>query len=202
MTEQSSDKYKWNNRYRKAGDDKASINSSTLQASQVLKENSHLLPDEGIALDLACGLGANSLFLAERGLTAHAWDISDVAITALQDAARSMTLQVNTEVRDVILNPPLANSFDVIVVCRFLDRRLTTSLLDALKPGGLIFYQTFTVDKMPGAGPDNLEYLLKPNELLEMFRPLTIRVYREEGLEGNVEQGFRNEAMLVAQKAR
>jgi SAM-dependent methyltransferase len=202
MTEQFGDKDKWNSRYRVAGDDKSSINSSAPQVSRVLTENSHLLPEEGVALDLACGLGANALFLAKQGLTTHAWDISDVAITALQDAVRSMTLQINSEVRDVILKPPLANSFDTIVVCRFLDRRLTGSLVDALKPGGMIFYQTFSVDKMSGVGPGNPDYLLKPNELLQMFRSLVLRVYREEGLEGNVEQGFRNEVMLVAQKAR
>lgn len=202
MTEKSGDKNKWNNRYQIAGEDKSSINSGVLQASKVLTENSHLLPSEGLALDLACGLGANALFLAQQGLTTHAWDVSDVAIVTLQDASRSRSLQINTEVRDVVANPPSIHSFDVIVVSRFLDRRLTASLVDALNPGGMIFYQTFTVDKLPGVGPVNPDYLLKPNELLQMFSSLVIRVYREEGLEGNSGKGFRNEVMLVAQKAR
>ena len=204
MTEESGDKTKWNNRYRAVSDESSTINSSSLSsipsAAQVLKENCHLLPVSGTALDLACGLGANALFLAKQGLVTHAWDISDVAIERLLDASLSIPLQITTEVRDVVASPPPKNSFDVIVVSRFLERRLIDSLIDALKPGGLIFYQTFIIDKMAGVGPDNSDYLLKPNELLQMFRSLTIRVYREEGLEGNIETGFRNEAMLVAQK--
>ncbi|WP_455375529.1 class I SAM-dependent methyltransferase [Kaarinaea lacus] len=204
MSEESGDKTKWNNRYRAVSVDSSSNDSSSLSAippaAQVLRENCHLLPVSGTALDLACGLGANALFLAKQGLVAHAWDISDVAIERLLDASQSIPLQIATEVRDVVASPPTKNSFDVIVVSRFLERRLISSLIDAVKPGGLIFYQTFVIDKMPGIGPDNADYLLKPNELLEMFRSLTIRVYREEGLEGNIETGFRNEAMMVAQK--
>jgi tellurite methyltransferase len=39
------------------------------------------------------------------------------------------------------------NAFDVIVVSRFLDRTLSDAIIDALKPDGLLFYQTFTRDK-------------------------------------------------------
>ncbi len=38
----------------------------------------------GKALDLACGLGRNSLFLAEHGMTVDAVDISDVALDRLE----------------------------------------------------------------------------------------------------------------------
>lgn len=194
MPEQWNDKDKWNQRYHASVD--------LLSPSRVLAENSHLLPRQGNALDLACGLGANAIFLAKQGLKTSAWDISDIAIEKLNSACKNLSLQIDAEVRDVELNPPLQNSFDVIVVCRFLDRNLMPSLIDAVRPGGLIFYQTFVVDKHADAGPSNPDYLLQQNELLRLFQCLTVRVYREEGLEGNQAEGFRNEAMLVAQKPR
>ena len=200
MSDQSDDKDKWNRRYLAASGDTPGVNSGTNSIAQVLEEYAHLLPDSGDALDIACGLGVNALFLARRGFKTHAWDISNVAIDRLKEMCQSMSLDIEMRVRDVVAEPPVKNSFEVIIVSRFLDRRLSASIISALKPGGLLFYQTFIVDKAQGFGPDNPDYLLQQNELLEMFRPLIVRVYREEGLQGNVEKGFRNEAMLVAQK--
>jgi hypothetical protein len=70
----------------------------------------------------------------------------------------------------------------------------------ALKPGGLLFYQTFTRVSVGPGGPQNPEYRLAENELLRMFQELQVVVYREEGEIGDKTHGFRNEAMLVAKK--
>jgi tellurite methyltransferase len=64
----------------------------------------------------------------------------------------------------------------------------------------LVFYQTFTREKSADCGPSNPAYLLEENELLRLFSGLRILAYREEGNVGDVAQGFRNEAMIVAQK--
>ena len=84
-----------------------------------------------------------------------------------------------------------------MVVSRFLERSLAGNLVRALKPGGLLFYQTFIREKADAAGPHNPAYLLRPNELLELFKDLRLLVYREEALIGDLDRGFRNEAMLV-----
>lgn len=202
VTEESRDKVKWNNRYSVVSSRVAGNGVVELAPCLVLSENAHLLPEAGNALDLACGLGANALFLQQRGLETSAWDISDVAISELQKHADQSGCALQAEVRDVVQSPPAKQSFEVIVVSRFLDRKIIPALIDALKPGGLIFYQTFVLDKQASIGPSNPDYLLKTNELLQLFSSLTVRVYREEGLEGDLEKGLRNEAMLVAQKMR
>jgi hypothetical protein len=46
----------------------------------------------------------------------------------------------------------------------------------------------------------NLAYRLAPQELLTLFHPLRLLVYREEGNVGDTMRGWRNEALLVAQK--
>ena len=169
-------------------------------AATVLIENQHLLPPSGKALDLACGMGGNAKLLAESGLDVVAWDLSSVAIAHLQQEAKIQKLAINAQVQDVIDNPPDAHSLDVLVVSFFLDRDLCTTLIDALKPGGLLFYQTHCRDKVSQIGPSNPEYLLADNELLSLFSGLKLRVYREESVLGDHQQGFRNQAFLVAEK--
>jgi SAM-dependent methyltransferase len=183
---------RWNTRYRQSRE--------TPEPAQVLREYSHLLPTAGEALDVACGLGANALYLAAHGLHTWAWDVSDVAIARLRHLATRRLLTVHAEVRDVVATPPQPASFDVIVISRFLERSLAPKLVEALRPGGLLFYQTFTILAVDDYGPHNAAYRLAPQELLHMFAQLRVVVYREEGELGDITRGLRNEVMFVGQK--
>ena len=185
-------KEKWNERYRAATGER--------QAARVLNENLHLLPENGRALDLACGLGGNAILLAQQGLTVDAWDIADVPIASLQDVAHDRQFSIQAEVRDVEANPPAPETFDVIVVSYFLDRDLIPALIRALKPGGLIYYQTFTRQRVSDRGPQRAEFRLADQELLQLFAGLQVLLYREEGCVGDVQKGFRDEAMLIGRK--
>lgn len=174
---------------------------SASEPAYVLTEYSHLLPGRGDALDLAAGLGANTLYLAQLGLNCTAWDISQVAMQQLAIRSSADGLPVTCQVRDVIAQPPPPQSFDVIVVSRFLDRSLCPAISAALRPNGLLFYQTFIQDKTDNSlGPSNPDFLLGTNELLQLFPDLTVRVYREDGLTGDLTRGLRNEACLVSMK--
>lgn len=184
---------KWDARYRDAV-----VGESA--PVRVLTDYAHLLPAHGKALDLACGLGANALFLAERGLTVEAWDIAPSAIEKLARYARERNLPIRATVRDVVDSPPPADGFDVIVVGRFLERRLAPALARALRPGGLLYYETFVQEAVAGGGPSNPAFRLAPNELLRLFDGLRIRVYREEGRIGDISRGLRDLAQLVGQR--
>jgi len=185
-------KAKWNARYRVATGER--------QASRVLRENLHLLPPQGRALDLACGLGGNSILLAQQGLHVDAWDIADVPIAALRNEADRRQLSLHAEVRDVTADPPAPETFDVIVVSYFLQRDIIPALIAALTPGGLIYYQTFTRQRVSGRGPQRAEFRLADQELLRLFSGLQVLFYREEGRVGDVQKGFRDEAMLIGRK--
>ena len=184
---------KWNRRHRQV--------EGLGSPARVLTENLHLLPARGDALDLACGRGVNALLLAEAGLAVQAWDISRVAIDRLMEEAGARGLAIRASVRDVTRRPPEPASFDVILVSHFLDRGIAPALIDALRPGGLLFYQTFTRDAVSDSGPSSPGMRLGENELLALFRPLRLRVYREEGRLGDTGRGWRDRAMLVAEKA-
>lgn len=185
-------KEQWNERYR--------ASASGRQASRVLKENLHLLPDSGRALDLACGLGGNAILLAQQGLQVDAWDIADVAISALQAIANERRLPIQAKVRDVEASPPASTSFDVIVVSYFLNRDIIPALSGALRPGGLIYYQTFTRQRVSDRGPQREAFRLAEQELLQLFSALQVVVYREEGHVGDLEKGFRDEVMFIGRK--
>jgi len=170
-------------------------------AALVLTQNQHLLPSQGTALDLACGQGGNARLLAKAGLDVLAWDSSEVAIKQLNESLALHSLAIDTQVRDVVESPPEKNSVDVLVVSFFLDRGLCSTLIEALRPGGLVFYQTYCQDKVSKQGPNNPEFLLADNELLALFSSMKLRVYREETLLGDSQRGWRNQALLVAEKS-
>jgi tellurite methyltransferase len=181
---------KWDERYASA--------SAMPEPASVLRDNLHLLPGQGRALDLACGLGANALLLAGLGLDVVAWDLSQVAVMRVRELAGLMQLRAEVEVRDVSVHPPAPASFDCIVVAHFLDRELTPAIAEALRPGGLLFYQTFALDGV--GGPSNPLYRLGTNELLGLFDRLIVRFYREEGRLGDLSRGTRNLVQLIAQR--
>lgn len=185
---------RWNRRYHQAPDPHLATPAA------VLADNRHLLPECGRALDLACGRGGNALLLARHALETHAWDYAAAAIEQLRSRARTLKLGIHTEVRDVVKRPPDPDSFDVIVVSRFLERGLAPALIHALRRNGLLFYQTYTQETVSDEGPSNPDYRLAPNELLVLFAPLRVVFYREEGRLGDHTAGFRNCAQLIGMK--
>ena len=188
---QESQREKWDQRYRTA--------EGFPETALVLREYPHLLPPAGRALDLACGLGASALWLAERGFRVKAWDLSAVAIARLSALARDRGLSLEAAVRDVIAEPPPPGCFDLILVAHFLDRGLAPAIAAALRPGGVLFYQTFSRESVSSCGPSDPAYRLAPNELLRLFPNLIVRAYRDEGRLGEITRGIRDLALLVAQ---
>ncbi|ATG92418.1 class I SAM-dependent methyltransferase [Methylomonas koyamae] len=183
---------KWDAIYRNAAEAPA--------ASELLANHCYLLPERGNALDLACGLGGNALLLAKSGLNVAAWDVSPVALEKLRQNAERQSLSVNTRHCQIGAESLPTCAYDVIVICRFLDRTLCNAIMAALNPGGLLFYQTFTRDKLDQHGPSNPDYLLAHNELLELFKPLSVVFYQEYARIGDTRLGNRNEACFIGQK--
>lgn len=170
------------------------------KASRVVIENSYLLPASGRALDLACGIGGNAILLALNNLTVDAWDISSAALEKLNLYSQKNNLNIITREVDVEQEPPSKNSFDVVVVSNFLHRPTFKALCDCLNMGGMLFYQTFSIEKVDNTGPKNPKFLLAKNELLDLCKGMQILVYREEGVQGDKQKGWRNQAMIVAKK--
>ncbi|MEE9448258.1 MAG: class I SAM-dependent methyltransferase [Arenicellales bacterium] len=185
---------KWNKRY-------SALNCADARPASVLKDLAYFLPDKGKALDIACGLGGNAIFMAKRGLNVAALDASKVAIEKLNVYCAEQSLSISAQLKDVEKEGLSSEQFDVITVSYFLYQPLMLTILKALAPQGLLFYQTWTQQKITDKGPSNPDFLLAPQALRHLADDLEILFYQESGLVGDTRQGFRNEAMLVARNA-
>ena len=124
----------------------------------------------GNALDLACGTGRNTHFLENLGFTVDAVDLSDYALSKIKDSPNIKKIEVDLDSYNL-----KKNSYDLIVNTNYLNRRLMAQMIDALKDGGLIIFETFIeAHEIPEQGSMNPDYLLKKNELLMAFIDLDI----------------------------
>ncbi len=183
---------KWDRRFADA--------TSPNEPAKVLKDNTHLLPPAGRALDLACGLGGNALLLAQHGMQVDAIDASAVALQKLAGFAHEQALAIHTLQLDVERDPLPPQRYDIIVCSHFLFRPLCSQISQRLQTDGLLFYQTFTRNKLTDRGPDSPAYLLQTNELLRLFAQLELVAYREDGRNGDLDRGYRDVACYIGKR--
>lgn len=174
--------------------------------SRFVMQQLHRLP-KGRVLDVACGGGRHTLFLAGHGYDVEAIDRDAENLAKLAATAKDRHLS-NVTVRQVDLERTTddrpefpADSYDVIVVCFYLHRPLFPWLIDALKPNGVLLYETFTIDNyFRHRHPRRWEFCLAHNELLRLTSLLRVLSYDEGEHEGGPGMGSVFTAQLVAQK--
>jgi len=155
-------------------------------ASAWVQRWSHLLPEGGSVLDVACGRGRHARYLHQlhqRGLRLVAVDRSAEAIAAIGLAPE----RCETCVADIENGPwPFAGRlFDGLVVTNYLWRPLLPTLLASLAPGGVLIYETFAAGNETVGKPSRPDFLLKPGELLQVCQAL-----RTVAFEDGFEEGF------------
>jgi SAM-dependent methyltransferase len=158
------------------------------EPSEWLTGHRHLLPATGHALDLASGSGRNAIWLAEQGFQTLAVDRNATALDALTEEAALRGLSLRTHVVDLEYGGPFLepDSFDLIVVVHYLHRPLFPGLVRALRPGGVLVYETFTRAQAARGKPTNPAFLLEPGELLTLVRPLQVLTSREGEFAGKM----------------
>lgn len=155
----------------------------------------------GRALDLACGNGRNAYYLARFGLVTDALDVSDRAVTWTSQRAAEKNLPIHTRRVD-LESVQLENElYQVIVNFNFLCRGLFPQLEPALAPGGLLIFETFSIDqkKLPGH-EKRKSHMLEHNELLRAFPTLRVLSYREAVLNEGPFGRSKAVASIVARK--
>lgn len=179
--------------------------------SSWLVANADLLPRGGSVLDVACGAGRHALLLAAAGFRVRAVDRDPAKIAFLQDAAARLGVPVEAAVVDLEADPPGTAivdpgaavvepraaivdlgtaAFDLVLVFHYLHRPLFPALARAVKPGGLLLYETYTIDQAARGRPTNPDFLLQPGELPRLAAPLEILRRREGEFDGRMVAGI------------
>jgi 2-polyprenyl-3-methyl-5-hydroxy-6-metoxy-1,4-benzoquinol methylase len=156
------------------------------------------LPNAGPVADVAGGSGRHAVPVAQGGRRVVLVDFVAEAV------ARAMARQPSIEgvAADASRLPLRNGAFGMILVANFLDRTIFPDLIALLEPGGHLVYETYTlahhelVEKGLARGPRTSEFMLRPGELPELVKPLTVRYYWEGEVEDDA--GRRCCARLVA----
>lgn len=180
------DKQRWDARYIDPPEDYPAPDT-------FLTQNSSLLYG-GRAIDIACGLCANAIYLSQRNYRVDAVDISENALRRAQKKARSLNLDIGFIVSDIDYFPIPENIYDLALVFYFFSAKLIPAITTSVRRGGLIIYSTFNY-RHTSLKPDfNPEYLVPKGGLAQYFNGARIIVDEPEaGTELNLSR-------LIAQR--
>lgn len=150
-----------------------------IKPAQFLVDNVDLLP-KGRTLDIAMGDGRNSVYLAVMGFEVEGIDISKEAVNSALESARKSRVNITAKVADLEGDFYIEESaYDVIVCFNYLHRPLISHIKRGLRRGGMVVYETYIVEQARFGKPKNPAYLLRHNELLDMFHEFRCLRYRE-----------------------
>lgn len=137
----------------------------------------HLVAPGGTLLDVACGGGRHARFFRDRGHKVTAVDRNLDGMAGVEDIE---LIEADLEAAPW---PLPERRFAGIVVTNYLHRKLLPHLIAALEPdGGVLLYETFAVGQEEFGRPNNPDFLLQPNELLQAVLPGLTVVGYEHGI--------------------
>jgi tellurite methyltransferase len=164
-----------------------------------LQKHAEMLGSGGAALDIAMGAGQNAVFLAGLGFAVTGVDRSRAACDLALQLAADRGVAINAIASDMLDWRFPEHQFDLIVDFYFLERALAPRIIAGLKKGGLLVFETYTLDQQRFDGPHNPDFLLKPNELLTAFLDLFVLYYHER-IEPDGSGGYTALASMIARK--
>ena len=170
-----SDLIKWNLRYQDLAK-----NQAYLSPSQCLVKHQRLIQNQERrkVLDIACGTGRNSFFLAKMGFEVDAWDISNNAISYINNNKNALAINAKQVDLDDVGFPK--DHYSIILNFNFLDRNLFPKIKEALQIGGLIFFETFSLlQKNQQYISEIPKFSLAQKELLNEFAEFQVIDYQE-----------------------
>lgn len=178
------DRTKWNQRYRES-DRSAGEGPSAWLVHQLPRLRG--VPDKPRALDVACGLGRNSLYLAAEGWQVDAVDISPVALEHLARRANEAGLPVRCLEQD--LEPDSGRPgeqlpeghYDLVIIFRYTNMPLLPVLARSLRPGGYLLVEGHMKTDLPVIGPGTPRFRVPPGALRSAAAGMSIVDY-EEGM--------------------
>jgi len=176
-----SDREKWDQRYQE-GAYAARKHPSALLVEWLPKLA--IEASEPCAIDLASGIGRNSLYLAQQGWRVTAVDISGVALEKLAAAATD-DHDIRCTEMDLETGQPwpteltAAGPFDLALMIRYTNLPLIGRVLEILRPGGYLLVEAHRVTEAVVAGPNGARFRVAPGALRAAAAGYEIVEYRE-----------------------
>jgi tellurite methyltransferase len=165
------DRTYWNERYRRGSGPRAARADQRLtrfgERVNELAARHQLAGARPAALDVACGAGGTVRWLARRGWSVTGVDISEVALQLAADglAADGTDHLVDLRLVDLTDWRPAADAFDLVTCFFYWDPALLPALGAAVRPGGLLIYETFNRHRLAERPDSNEDFLLEPGRL-------------------------------------
>ena len=139
-----------------------------------------LIKTGGTVLDLACGKGRHTHYLADLGYQLTALDRNLSAISKNQNIDSIELIEADLE--DGSPWPLGSRKFDAIVVANYLARPLFPAIIGALGEDGVLIYETFSLGNEKHGRPSNPDFLLEPGELFSACSDALRVIAYEEGM--------------------
>lgn len=129
----------WNNRFKNRS-------MSIMNHEKCLEDDISLFQEKKTILDLACGDGRNTIYLAKLGYHVHAVDFSIEAINRLKVFANKEKLSVKTSLLDFSNEgfEKELDTYDAIIINHYrLQPEMYQKLLNSLNNNGLLWVNGF-----------------------------------------------------------
>jgi SAM-dependent methyltransferase len=140
----------------------------------------------GRVLDVACGAGRNSLFLAHAGYQVDAIDISREGLNLARQKAENQGLSINWIEQDLDQPYRFNTNYDLIIVMWYVNLKLISRLCSCLAPGGYLLCEEHLATDLEVIGPGSLNYRVAPGDLAEAVSGVDVLLY-QESIEMNAE---------------
>jgi SAM-dependent methyltransferase len=148
----------------------------SLDASEWVRRWSHLLESGARVLDIACGSGRHMAWFASKGCQVTGIDRSQEAIDCASAFGKTVLADIENGPWPLMIDQ-VPQEFDLVVVTNYLWRPTFQRVLESVKSGGLLLYETFAHGNETVGKPSRADFLLKPGELLQLCQGLHVVAY-------------------------
>jgi SAM-dependent methyltransferase len=147
---------------------------------------SHLIKENSSVLDVACGFGRHMQWFQSRNCTVLGVDRSSEAVKFAAQWGQTVLADIENgpwPLMDGTSTPPTQQQFDAVVITNYLWRPLLPLIVDSVKRGGVLLYETFATGNEAFGKPRRPEFLLETGELLRVCKDFKIWGYEDVFLE-------------------
>ena len=155
-------------------------NNSQLKVSEWIQKYIVKINKKKVLLDLACGDGRHSIYAFNKNYDVLSTDLDFKKLKIIKKKHNVMAININFETN---YNWPFEDkSLDVVIVTNYLYRNLFKNIINALKPNGILIYETFTIENREFGKPFNKDFLLNPQELFYLAKKYNMKIIDYEEL--------------------